>query len=539
MFRLGSARRRAEAERAAAARVCAAAERVTGCRAAETDIAAGVSLLSGLALNDQHIVDPALVLSIPAAVHALAGRKVHVLAPSQEIAARRARWLRPVAELLELKVSLLGPDDDRAQRAVCYEADIVCAQFDEVGYDLLRDWLVWYRDERVQATQGVAVIDQIDTVLLDQGASWLAISAPGAVQHDWLRRADEIAAGLELDRHFVASSARAGLTARGVEAVLASIDLSAVLNDHVAAFDLVEAALTARTCYRRRRDYEIIDGKVVPNAPHPPGVEAAIAVHHGQEPATSKQVLAITTVRNHVLGYDLVSGIGVVTPAAARLLRELYGLRAKSRKSETPTSDDVVLEDERSRVVLADFYSPETEFNRGADDIRESQRTELTAYCSSLLDVADIVDEFRILLHDHLDELARRYRRRWLSYAELLDTLGERYPCTLPPQPSPRPTAEIHVDAERALAARINEVEEKAGAGAAQELIRSAVLGTRDRLWRGHIVDLGTLATMSRTVHPQRRIREFQQQADERFSLMWREFVETVISLAFHVSIDD
>lgn len=538
MFRRGSARRHAEDERAVE-RVCDVAERVTGRGVAEQDVAAGVSLLSGLALDDRHIVDPALVLGIPAAVHALAGRKVHVLAPSQEIATRRAAWLRPVADFLELRVGLLGPDDDRARRASCYQADILCAQVDEVGYDLLRDSLAWDRDEMVQATRPVAVIDGVDTVLLYRGAAWLMISAPGAVQHDWLRCADEIAARLELDRHFVAGSTRAGLTARGVDAVLASIDLSTMLEDHVSAFDLVEAALTARTCYRRGHDYEIIDGKVVSSAPTPAGIEAAIAVHYGHEPATAERIPAITTVRNLVLGYELVSGIGVVTPAAARLLRELYRLPAKPRKDVAATSADVVCEDERSRVELADYYSPETEFSRGADDIRERQRTELTARCNAMLDAADVVDVFRTLLHDHLDELARRYRRRQLRYPDLLEMLGKLYPCTLPPQPPGRSTAEIHVDAERALAARINDVEEKLGAGGAQRLVSSAVLSTRDKLWRAHIVDLGTLAAASRRVHPGRRIREFERAAAERYSHMWQEFIETVISVTFHVSIED
>lgn len=651
-----------------AEQVCEAAERVTGVAVAEGDLAVGVSLCAGMALDDQHITDSAVVLSIPAVVHAMAERRVHVLAPTHELAARRATWLRPVAALLDLRVGLLGPGDGQATRAACYEADILCAQVDDVVYDVLRDSLAWDPEDEVGAGRDVAVIDQIDTVLLDQGVMLPMITAPDPARHDWLRRAEALAAELQHDRDFVHAGGRAGLTPAGVEQVLRSIGLATVLNEHIPVFDMVQAALTARTCYSRGRDYDIADGEVVAGAPLGRDVQAAIAVHEGLAPSTAGgTTLAVTTVRNHIMGYELVTGIGVVTETAADQIRELYGLRIKARRAGEPISDDVICDDGQSRMgavldairdaradgrsallaaasadlvpaaravglslvdgvtvlgpddpvpdgrhgmvvglgrhrtrrrdirlartaeharfylttselvsmagdraerkisavrahatqpvssaevtelveelqegaELVDFYRHETEFSRATADVREAQHAQFASLCAPLLDDQDVVAVFRGLLWDHLDVLVREYRKGRLPYPDLLGMLGELYPCELPPRPPPKLTAEIRTDAERALTLRIDEVDGTAGDGAFEKLLGKIVLSTRDKLWRGHIVDLDTLAVVSRTVHPQRRIREFQPDADERFTSLWTEFVETTIGYTFHLSITD
>jgi preprotein translocase subunit SecA len=263
---------------------------------------------------------------------------VHLLAPSHEDAARRAEWLRPVAGRLGLRVSLLEPGDGQDRRAACYEADIVCGKADEFAFDVLRNSLAWRPHEQVAVRQDVAVLDQIDTVLLDQGGSRPMISAPGAIDHDQLQDAETEAAQLEPDHHFFVSGGTPQLTPTGVDHVVELIDLPEVFRAHVPVFDLVTAALAARVSNLSGRDYEITDGEVVAKVPLSNGVQEAIAVHNGLVPttATASTTLAVTTARQHIQQYEFVTGLGVITGTAARGLRELYGAASRGTRGRRP-----------------------------------------------------------------------------------------------------------------------------------------------------------------------------------------------------------
>lgn len=628
-------------------RICEAYEQVTGRPVVANDLRAGVSLLDRAALDERHIEDPLAALTIAAAAHAILGRQVHLLTPTHELARRRAVAMRPVAALLDLRVGLLGPDDERDRRTACYQSDIVCAHVEEVAHDVLRDCLAWSPEEKVQANRSAAVIDHVDTVLIDRAEMQPYIAGLGTADEAWLKCAREIAAPLACDRDFVLFEGTASLTPEGVEAVLPMIDLPSVLEEHVAVFEMVEAALAARTCHRGA-DYEIVDGEVVTGSPRSPAVRAAIAVAEGLPPFDITKVLGMTSVRRHVLGYKYVSGIGVLTELAGRQLRELYRLRVRPGSDDLPTRDDLLFEDEPSRmravldairdargegqsVLVAaasadlvtaaeaagipgtagfavlgpadpvpderygtlvglgrhetrrrdirlvataehaqfylttaelesvggeqaqrtlsvakqqdhiesvSFYHYGNEFLRNVADVRDHHRTQLDETCDTLLAGDDMVETFRRLLHDYLDELVRWHRKGQLSYQELLDELKKLYPCRLSWDPPKKLSLEVHADAERALTARRMKFEDTLGYSI-ERLIRQIILRVRDACWCGHIIDLGTLATAARKVHPRRRIGEFQRQADEQFTALLSELFEGIIKYAFFVSIEE
>lgn len=643
----------------------AAAARVTGAQASEDDLEAGLSLCADAAWDDEHIADPALVLALPAVFYAVLRNSVHLISPTQCDAAGRAAWLRPVAALLGLRVDLLDPQDDLTHRAARYDVDIVCGQFHEFAYDVLRDSLAMAPDERVSVTYDVAVIDEIDTVLLEQGESTPRISAPVRVDGDWHRWADVIARQLERDRHVDIWRREAKLLPAGVDHLLGSVDLADIYQAHVPAFNLVEAAVTARQCYCRGRDYEISDGEIVAiGASPPPDIMTAIAVREGLPLTTAPTILAMTSGRHHILRYGLVTGIGVVTGTTARQLRKVYRLRARAKRHDDSAGQDILVEDDAARaaVVLdaiesaraaghqvllaagradaagaimagvnraehvtvvgpndpvpegrydlmislsrhttrardirlaraadvARFYLTRAEleamagrfadyrlrdldidaaqpvstpristlvaqlqdeaerarfdrdeFNRGVHDIREAHHQTLMSACAALTEDDDLIDAFRHLTEEHLGELIHSYRKRRLTYSELLDTLGTLYPCTLPPHPPANLADAIHADVERALTERTNELNTIVGEAAMEDLVRRVVLSVRERYWRWHLADLDTLVILCRGQHPKRRASEFRARADERFNELWPQLRAKIIEYTYSVQVEN
>ncbi len=558
----------------------AAVARTIGRPLTDGEVAAGVALCAGIALDDLGISDTSVVLAVPTVAHAVRGGGTHHVSPTHDDAVRHAAWLGPVAAAVGLRVGLLEPGD-QATRRESHRADIVCGAVDEFAYDVLRDWLTW-EEEPVTAARRVAVVDQVDVVLLDLGDTTPRVSAPAdsadSAADEWRQWAADTAKQLG-DRHRTPE----GLSADGIQHILDLVDLTDVYRDRVPVFRMVADTLAGR-----------------------------------REP---DMVLARTTVRNHLLRYDLVTGVGVVDETAARRLRELYDLPARPRKADVPARDDVVCADddelrEAVRAAARDSDRPvvfaaatdeltafapdalgpadpvphgphllvgigrhltrrrdlrlaraaaEARFfvtvahveakggghephkvakwqanhelavhyyyadRRAEDDVREAHLDELTARCTALTE-----ETFRQHLHDHLDTLVGHLRDGDLGYRELLELLGELYPCDLPAQPPADLAGAVMADADRALAARVAEV----GPHLAT-VVTQVVASVRDRLWRGHLVNLGTLGVVCWHTLPQRnRAAGFAERAGDQFALLWLELVAETISYVFNLEIE-
>jgi hypothetical protein len=549
--------------------------RVTGQPVSDKELAAGIALCDGAALDDGDVGDTSVLLALPTLYHA--NRGVHHVSATERDAARHAEWLRPVAAELGLRVGLLEPGGSAP------EADIVCGVVDEFAYDGLRAWL-----SGVPFDRRVAVVDDLDIVLLDRGGATPTITAPREEDTlEWRRWAEDTAARLALGQHFTRHGQDVSLTPSGIDHILGQVDLTDVYRDHVPVFPMVRAVLTGT--------------------------------------AETRMALASTTVRNHLLRYELVTGVGVVDETAARRLRELYDLPARPRKADVPAHDDVVCADDdalRAAVLAAvrasdrpvivaaatdeltafapdgDVLGPDDPIPHGphllvgigrhrtrrrdlrlaraaadarffmttehvadkggrelrprdvtaqvarwqandelaghyfhADgrveaDVREAHLDDLTARCAAL-----DADAFPQVLHDHLDTLTGHYRDGDLGYRELLDLLGELYPCALPTRPPADLAAAVRTDADRALAERIVAV---GGADILARLIQQVVASVRDKLWRAHLVNLETLMVVCRhTIPPRRLAAGFTERAGQQFDLLWLELVAETISYVF------
>jgi len=554
--------------------------RVTGRPVSDGELAAGIALCDGVALDDGDVGDTSVLLALPTLYHGIRG--VHRASATERDAARHAEWLRPVAAELGLRVGLLESGGDGP------EADIVCGFVDEFAYHGIRSWLLGEPFER-----RVVVVDDLDIILVDRGDATLTITAPpDDVGHEWQRWAADTAEELVLDKHFTRYGPTVSLMPAGIEHILDLVDLTDVYREHVPVFRMVRSALTA--------------------------------------PAEARMVIASTTVRNHLLRYDLVTGVGVVDETAARQLRELYDLSVRPRKADVPAHDDVVCanddalekavraavrDSDRPVIVVAAtdeltafapdgdalgpdepvphgphlligigrhhtrrrdlrlaraaadarfFMTAEHVANKGgrdlrprdvtaqvakwqanhelaghyfhADrrveaDVREAHVDDLTARCAAL-----DADAFPQVLHDHLDTLTGHYRDGDLGYRELLDLLTELYPCALPPRPPEDLAAAVRADADRALTERVAAV---GGVDRFARLIQEVVASVRDKLWRAHLVNLDTLLVVCRhTIREQRLAAGFTERAGEQFALLWLELVAETISYAFMLQLE-
>jgi len=210
----------------------------------------------------------------------------------------------------------------------------------------------------------------------------------------------------------------------------------------------------------------------------------------------------------------------------------LAKLRAEIAQPMSSAAVTTFVADRQNHLELSRFYQDEA--RRVLADLRAAQLDELTEYCAALFD-EQTVSGLQRVLRGYLDTLVKEHRGR---YADLRDAVSDLYPTELPPRPPANLASAVRADADRALAERVREVEDRAGADAMARLIDLVVRTVRDRNWRGHLVDLDTLSTVCGYTVPANRFRaELTARAAERFSVLWRELVRDVIGYVHQVEL--
>jgi preprotein translocase subunit SecA len=377
-----------------------------------------VQLLGALAMLDGHVAEMAtgegktLAAVIAAAGFVARGRSVQVLTVNDYLAHRDAHWMRPVYELLGISVGWVEQSSTRSQRAAAYQCDVVYGAVSEVGFDMLRDSLAADPADQVQIAPDVAIIDEADSVLIDEARVPLVLA--GAVETTDVDGQQEIArivADLHanVDYETAADGRTVHLTTAGtrtVEERLGQDNLYAAEN--LPTLAAVNVALYAKALLRKDIDYIVRDGRVqlvsdsrgrvAERQRWPDGLQDAVEAKEAVPASGSGEVLASITMQALLGRYPLVCGMTGTALAVAEALREFYGLEV----AVIPPNVPCIRTDEPDR-----WFDTRRERDEALVDEVVATHVGGRPVLVGTLDVAES------------ERLARRLRRRGLRFSVL------------------------------------------------------------------------------------------------------------------------
>ncbi len=278
--------------------------------------------------------------AVPAAIwYARQRRGVHVMTANDYLARRDAAWMREIYDWFGLSVGYISQDMPAAERRAAYHCDVTYATANEIGFDYLRDGLARNADELVQRPFAFAVIDEADSILLDEARIPLVIAGGIAEDSVLAYRVDSLVAGLRPATHYSLDefARNARLTDAGIERVEASLGCGSLFdapNLHI--LTAVEDALHAHALLRRDVDYvvkqgsiELVDdfkGRIAQNRRWPAGLHSAVEAKERVRLKTQGRILGSITVQSLAGMYERICGMTGTAATQAEEFRNVYRL---------------------------------------------------------------------------------------------------------------------------------------------------------------------------------------------------------------------
>jgi preprotein translocase subunit SecA len=338
-----------------------ASNRATALRPFDVQLQAALRMLAGDVVEMATGEGKTLSGAIAAAGYAIGGRRVHIITINDYLARRDAEWMGPLLEALGLKVGWVTSDSTPDQRREAYKCDVTYGSVNEIGFDVLRDQLVTDVSDLVSPNPDVALIDEADSVLVDEALVPLVLAG---TTHRETPRVELIRMVGELieDRDYEtdSDSRNVHLTetgARKLEAKLGGIDLYS--EEHVGStLTEVNVALHAHVLLQRDVHYIVRDdavhlinssrGRIAQLQRWPDGLQAAVEAKEGIETTETGEVLDTITVQALINRYPTVCGMTGTALAAGEQLRQFYKLGVSPIPPNTPN----IREDETDRVYV-------------------------------------------------------------------------------------------------------------------------------------------------------------------------------------------
>src|SRR6266851_4634809 len=304
-----------------------------------------VQLIGGVVLHDGKIAEmktgegKTLVATLPAALNALAGRGVHIVTVNDYLARRDAEWMSPLYRALGLSVGVIVHDLDDEQRRAAYGADITYGTNNEFGFDYLRDNMKYDLAHCVQRGHHFAIVDEVDSILIDEARTPLIISGPSEESTDKYFKIDKIIPKLikDIDYTIDEKHRQATLTEEGFnkcERLLGLTNMSDPAN--IDAMHHVYQALRAHTLYKIDVDYVNKDGEIIivdeftgrqmPGRRWSDGLHQAVEAKESVKIERENQTLATITFQNYFRMYKKLSGMTGTAETEAAEFGKIYNL---------------------------------------------------------------------------------------------------------------------------------------------------------------------------------------------------------------------
>jgi len=304
-----------------------------------------VQLIGGLVLHDGKIAEmktgegKTLVATLPAVLNSLAGRGVHIVTVNDYLARRDAEWMSPLYRGLGMSVGVIVNDLDDMQRRAAYAADITYGTNNEYGFDYLRDNMKYDITHCVQRGHQFAIVDEVDSILIDEARTPLIISGPAEESTDKYYRIDKIIPKLikDIDYTLDEKHRTATLTEEGVSKCERMLGLGNLYDPaHMELIHHVYQGLRAHTLYKRDVDYVVKDGEVIivdeftgrqmPGRRWSDGLHQAVEAKEGVKIERENQTLATITFQNYFRMYKKLSGMTGTAETEASEFDKIYKL---------------------------------------------------------------------------------------------------------------------------------------------------------------------------------------------------------------------
>lgn len=339
-----------------------------------------VQMIGGIVLNRGNIAEmrtgegKTLVATLPVYLNALTGRGVHVVTVNDYLARRDAEWMGRLYGWLGLTTGIIVHGLNDQQRKEMYAADITYCTNNELGFDYLRDNMKFDLADYVQRGHYFAIVDECDSILVDEARTPLIISGPAESSTEKYHAVNSIIPFLKRDLHFTMEekSKTASLTDEGNSKVEELLGLSNLYDpQNIELLHHVYQGLKAHYLYRRDVEYMIKDGEVVivdeftgrlmPGRRWSDGLHQAIEAKEGVEVKSENQTLATITFQNYFRMYDKLSGMTGTADTEAVEFKKIYNLDVNVIPTNRPIQrldqEDVVYKSElaKFKAITADL----------------------------------------------------------------------------------------------------------------------------------------------------------------------------------------
>jgi preprotein translocase subunit SecA len=343
-----------------------ASRRVLGLRQFDVQLIGGLTLMAGRLAEMRTGEGKTLTIAAPAAVMALDGKGVHVVTANAYLAERDAQLMRPLYEALGLSVGFVHDDQGADDKRAAYAATITYGVGHQFGFDYLRDNLARERAEQVQRGLYAAIVDEVDSILIDEARVPLIISARAADVSEAVRAIDRAVAALQPGVHLEANlkEKQVTLTEAGYQFVEQSLTDSGLLESPAAMYEARNLALVRRVhsaakaygLFRRDRDYVIENGELVlvdqgtgrkiPGRRFEDGLHEALEAKEGVRIQPGSMTRATITYQNFFGLYSVLAGLTGTAATEAEEFAEIYNLETvvipTNRPVQRRTLHDVV-----------------------------------------------------------------------------------------------------------------------------------------------------------------------------------------------------
>ncbi len=366
-----------------------ASKRTLGMRHFDVQLVGGMVLHSGKISEMRTGEGKTLVATLPAYLNALAGQGVHIITVNDYLARRDAEWMGNIYELLGLKTGIIVSGLSREERTEAYSADITYGTNNEFGFDYLRDNMAFRKEDRVQGALNFAIVDEVDSILIDEARTPLIISgvvddrselyvAINKVIPKLVKSETEDAEG---DYTIDEKTKQAFLTEKGHDHIEEILTRDGIIKEGQSLYDPanipvlhhLNAALRAHALFHKDIEYIVKDNEVVivdeftgrtmPGRRWSDGLHQAIEAKEGVTIQNENQTLATITYQNYFRLYNKLSGMTGTADTEAYEFQQIYGLEV----IVVPTHMEMIRDDQADVI----FLTAKEKFDAIIDDISD------------------------------------------------------------------------------------------------------------------------------------------------------------------------
>ena len=356
-----------------------AAKRTLGQRHYDVQLFGGMVLLRNKIAEMKTGEGKTLVSTLPIALRALYGKSVHVVTVNDYLAKRDADWMTPIYNFLGLEVGLIYTNQEYEDKKAAYRKDITYGTNNEFGFDYLRDNMAQTKEQLTQSKLFYSVIDEVDSILVDEARTPLIISGRVDESTKWYVQFSKLIKEMKLDIHYEVEESKRQIhpTEIGIELVEQNLGIENLYENTETNFiHYLTASLRAKAIYAKDVDYIVEDGqlkivdeftgRVLEGRRYSDGLHQALEAKEGLQIQDENQTLASITYQNYFRMYENLSGMTGTAKTEEDELIQIYNLEV----IDIPTNAAVARDDKQDAV----YKTKQAKINAVIEDINERNK---------------------------------------------------------------------------------------------------------------------------------------------------------------------